>query len=328
MRSETKLNGSLVAVCKNKKKHTANSVTATVASHSLTLPRDASECTHRYHRLSSGGQPGDTVLCDRGQIRSFQMYVCMCVWPVLLRWGVGTPLTCMWTWHVGSWWNEIQEWGQSNEAMKINQIVHIWKRKLRSLWEERFTIWPQVMIDAVVVAMDNVCRDVAEKRWRAEGTIAGGQSRTLVQALGVSLMSMKDRHVSGRLLRDKLDDERWHVFWSSAARQARWRWKTTGPEGKTLDTATAHSLSCGWIYTQNKCCRYKKKHPTTSVTREFTFQHESDRHLSRFVYKSELIILRTEVIHYILPHPISRMKPRHVQVKLCIPKFCLSSANR
>lgn len=72
----------------------------------------------------------------------------------------------------------------------------------------------------------------------------------------------------------------------------------------------------------------KKKHPTTSVTREFTFQHESDRHLSRFVYKSELILLRTGVIHYILSHPISRMKPRHVQVKLCIPKFCLSPANR
>uniref|UniRef100_A0A0E0HNV4 Uncharacterized protein n=1 Tax=Oryza nivara TaxID=4536 RepID=A0A0E0HNV4_ORYNI len=48
--------------------------------------------------------------------------------------------------------------------------------------------WGGVMIDAVVVATDNVCRDVAEKRWRAEGTIAGGQSRTLVQALEVTTL--------------------------------------------------------------------------------------------------------------------------------------------
>lgn len=67
--------------------------------------------------------------------------VCMyvCVWPVLLRWGVGTPLTCMWTWHVGSWWNVI-EWGQSNEAMKINQIVHIWKKNWE-VCERRGLLW-------------------------------------------------------------------------------------------------------------------------------------------------------------------------------------------
>lgn len=67
--------------CLQKQKKTHGKQRYSNSSFSLTLPRDASECTHRYHRLSSGGgQPGDTqsyVTVVRSEVFRC-MYVCVC----------------------------------------------------------------------------------------------------------------------------------------------------------------------------------------------------------------------------------------------------------